>query len=320
MRAYRTNLAQAARQQRRPTNAEPRSERGPQQRRPVDAPSRIREWLEAWIHVHVVVFMFFFTAMERFNNFVLRVAMPSTDSVHQAVIRGELRTVERLARRGEACLVSRDEQGRSALHVALDQLEAAVADEGEDDEEGAVAAVDNAGAAADTGAGAIGPGPSCAGPSSAVPSSAERRAIVQCLLRHQADVRMRDAHERTPLHVAVQASFHDVASILIDAGADVTARCKGASTLRQATLRRDAQMIQLLLEASREPEYINSVGRDGWSALGLAARAGDTAVVRALLAAGADRTANCPAGTSKSALDIARLNGKTAVVKLLQES
>ena len=62
--------------------------------------------------------------------------------------------------------------------------------------------------------------------------------------------------------------------------------------------------------------YVNSIGKDGWSALGLAARAGDAAIVQALLEAGADRAAAMPNG--KTALDVARLNRKDAVVALLE--
>ena len=62
--------------------------------------------------------------------------------------------------------------------------------------------------------------------------------------------------------------------------------------------------------------FVNGMGRDGWSALGLAARAGDVIIVKALLDAGADRAATMKNG--KTALELARLNKKSAVVKLLE--
>lgn len=111
--------------------------------------------------------------------------------------------------------------------------------------------------------------------------------------------------------------------------------CKGKSTLHQAAAQRDARMVALLLHAAETAsgagdarptlDYVNCTSRDGWTALQLAARAGDATIVKALLDAGADRTAVMRSG--KTALDLARLNEankigsrKTdgAVVKLLE--
>ena len=80
-------------------------------------------------------------------------------------------------------------------------------------------------------------------------------------------------------------------------------------------------MIRLLLEgvaaASGDVRaFVDGRGRNGWSSLGLAARAGHAAIVQALLDAGADRTVATPLG--KSALELARLNRKAAVVALLE--
>ena len=133
--------------------------------------------------------------------------------------------------------------------------------------------------------------------------------------------------ERTPLHVAVRSGLGElaleVARSLIDAGADPALLCKGRSTLHEAAIQREAPMAAMLLAAAKSAQpseyldYINCIGRDGWSALGLAARAGDAAVVGALIDAGADSSVVMPTG--KTALEIARLNKKGAgVVKLLE--
>ena len=78
-------------------------------------------------------------------------------------------------------------------------------------------------------------------------------------------------------------------------------------------------MIELLLPAVTSPEerrdYLNGVGRDGWTALALSARGGHVAAAKALLAHGADPAVAVQNG--KTALDIARLNQKEAIVALL---
>ena len=134
------------------------------------------------------------------------------------------------------------------------------------------------------------------------------------------------AQERTPLHIAVRARFHEVARALVDGGADPTLVCKGTSTLHQAAAQGDSQMVALLLDAASTASgaspavpplnYINGSGKHGWSALGLAARAGNADSVKALLGVGADRAAVMQGG--KTALEIARLNRKAAIVRLLE--
>jgi ankyrin repeat protein len=63
---------------------------------------------------------------------------------------------------------------------------------------------------------------------------------------------------------------------------------------------------------------VDIAGRGGWTALGLASRAGHVAIVEALLEGGADPAAVVVNG--KTALDIARLNQKGAIVALLEST
>ena len=70
------------------------------------------------------------------------------------------------------------------------------------------------------------------------------------------------------------------------------------------------------LPAAPLAAFVDFVGRDGWRALGLAARAGEVEIVEALLDAGADPAA--VSATGKTALDIARLNKKDAIVEILE--
>ena len=65
-------------------------------------------------------------------------------------------------------------------------------------------------------------------------------------------------------------------------------------------------------------DYVSGVGRDGWTALGLASRAGHVACLEALLESGADPTVML--GNGKAALEIARLNRNTTIVALLEGS
>lgn len=88
--------------------------------------------------------------------------------------------------------------------------------------------------------------------------------------------------------------------------------------LHQATLKGDAKMIALLLAASgagAPPIQIDAPGRDGWTALCLAARSGNVPAAKALLGAGADAGLRMASG--KTALEIATLNKKASMVALL---
>lgn len=97
--------------------------------------------------------------------------------------------------------------------------------------------------------------------------------------------------------MAVRADFHAVAQSLLDAGAELR---RGKSTLHQAVADRDKEMVVLLLEAAkashrRRPalplvEYVSCAGRDGWTALGLAARIGDVAIVNRKRSSTLERT------------------------------
>ena len=309
-----------------------------------------RRWFDTWMRVHVYawlllvdVFMFIFAAVERMNDSIfelfIRMAMARArrhESIHQAVARGDIRKVSKLVRRGTS-LSEPDATGRTALHVALERLEEAVMEEELDESEYSEEEEDApkpAGTAAPTTTAMARRGANETTRRAAAEtvrgqqSSAEWFALVRLLLEHQTDVNAADAQCRAPIHLAVKAGLHEVAQRLIEAGADPTLLAKGASTtLHQAAIRRDTRMIALLLDAAKKKAsatdgggsldlFVNGMGRDGWSALGLAARAGDVIIVKALLDAGADRAATMKNG--KTALELARLNKKSAVVKLLE--
>ena len=62
---------------------------------------------------------------------------------------------------------------------------------------------------------------------------------------------------------------------------------------------------------------VNSPGRNGFTALALAVRSANMVAVEALLAGGADPTA--AAANSKSALEVARINKRAAIIELFEQ-
>jgi ankyrin repeat protein len=64
------------------------------------------------------------------------------------------------------------------------------------------------------------------------------------------------------------------------------------------------------------PPNVDAFGAGGWTALGLATRAGNAAAAEALLAAGA--RADAKMGNGKTPLDIARINNKAAIVEMFE--
>jgi ankyrin repeat protein len=293
-----------------------------------------------WVRAHVTVFLHICSLFEWWNDClfsaVLRLALwraRSKESVQEAMARGDVRKAEALVRKGTD-LAEPDDKGRTALHLALEHLEeAAAAEEDDADDAGTVEGQPRVRVHASMARQAD----ALDGPTDGrAPSSAAWLVLVRCMLAHGADVHRRDGMERPPIHMAVKAGLHEATRSLLEAGADPTCACKGTSTLHTAAARRDTRMVALLLDAataacdgrpavpahgvgavSALDKYVDSISRrDGWSALGIAARAGDAAVVTALLRAGADRAVVMKNG--KTALDIARLNKKDAVVRLLE--
>tara|TARA_B100000795_G_scaffold247758_1_gene214161 strand:- start:2 stop:658 length:657 start_codon:yes stop_codon:yes gene_type:complete len=150
---------------------------------------------------------------------------------------------------------------------------------------------------------------------------AEAVELVRMLIERGADINARDQHGRTPLHQAVGAGLHAMAGLLCSWGADPTVvGCKAIgianTVLHQAALRGDGEMIRLLVRAAPHLD-VNAGGQNGLTPLCLAARANKEQAAKALLEAGADPTAVCALG--KSALDIARLNKRVAILKLFGE-
>jgi uncharacterized protein len=98
---------------------------------------------------------------------------------------------------------------------------------------------------------------------------------------------VQDAHSRTPLMVAVFRRQQAAAQTLLRLGANPNARDEdGFDVLTVATANHDAEMLKLVLGAGANARAV--VGRDGGSALILAAQLGFADIVHALIDAKAD--------------------------------
>ena len=109
---------------------------------------------------------------------------------------------------------------------------------------------------------------------------------VQQFISEGADLEERDSHERTPLLVAAHLSFDDVASVLLEAGADSNALDQQRYDLITiAAVNNDVDMIKVGLEYGANPSNITSP-YDG-TALIAAAHLGHVETVQTLIEAGA---------------------------------
>ena len=177
-------------------------------------------------------------------------------------------------------------------------------------------------------------------------------AMVETLLGAGADPNVPLPFGETPLMTAARAGNADVVGRLLDAGADVDAATAegayGAQTaLMWAVAQRHPPVVEVLLAhgadvharsttftetvktistyanyglqcVPRDECYITEVPSGGFTPLLFAARVGDAASARLLVAAGADVNEAAPDGAS--ALAVAALSGNGAVGALLLES
>ena len=114
--------------------------------------------------------------------------------------------------------------------------------------------------------------------------------------------------------------IRDRVELLLEQGADPAMGSKAIgmsnTALHQAVLRGDAEMVKTLIKAAPHLA-VDVAGQNGLTPLCLAARSNKEACAKALVEAGADPKVLTSFG--KSALDIARTNERTAILKLFGE-
>ncbi|KAF5581079.1 ankyrin unc44 [Fusarium pseudoanthophilum] len=122
--------------------------------------------------------------------------------------------------------------------------------------------------------------------------SATRRnhkEIVISILAHETRGRkryleMRDKRNNTPLHIASEEGFHDIATQLVGAGADCTAKdSHGMTPLHLSSFQNHSKIVELLLsETPVSVVDVNAEADDGRTSLHLASRQGNELIVKAL--------------------------------------
>lgn len=124
-------------------------------------------------------------------------------------------------------------------------------------------------------------------------------------------VDVRNAADETPLMMAALKGQLDVATLLIERGADVNKT--GWTPLHYAATGGHAALVRLLLE---HHAYIDAGSPNGSTPLMMAAQYGTPGVVKLLLEEGADPTVRNQLGIS--ALDVARNANRPEAVQLIQ--
>lgn len=120
----------------------------------------------------------------------------------------------------------------------------------------------------------------------------------------------------TPLHLAALFGRLEAARLLMNKGAEVSARSGNAmenSPLHAAAAGRAADVAKLLIERGASP---NARQNGGWTPLHAAAQNGDVAFARVLIDSGAD--VSIRADNQQSALDLALLKGHQGMVEFLE--
>jgi len=119
-----------------------------------------------------------------------------------------------------------------------------------------------------------------------------------------------------PLHLAAHFGKEEAARVLLNKGADVSARSTNALTntaLHAAAAGRAVGVAKLLIDHGAN---VNARQQAGWCPLHAAAQNGDVALAKLLIDAGAD--VGVRADNQQRPLDLALLKGQQAMVDLLE--
>lgn len=140
--------------------------------------------------------------------------------------------------------------------------------------------------------------------------------VLDYLAHDQALLHAHSTDGWTPLHLAAFFGQPELATVLIDRGAEVDARSTNAmknTPLHAAAAGGQTAAVRLLLQRGANP---NARQEGGWTALHGAAQSGNREMVEVLLAHNADPTLR--ADNNQSALDFALLKGHAEIAALLE--
>ena len=147
---------------------------------------------------------------------------------------------------------------------------------------------------------------------------AGRRERVAELARGEGSLVAACSHDGwTPLHLAAFFGFHEIASDLLDAGAEVNVRSGNRmhnTPLHAAVAGGSATASRILLERGAE---VNARQEGGWTPLHGAAQSGNAALVQLLIDAGAKVDAGADNG--QKPVDLALTGGHQAAVDILEK-
>lgn len=142
--------------------------------------------------------------------------------------------------------------------------------------------------------------------------------VSQILRADPASAARRSADGFTALHFAAFFNRPEIAELLVQSGADVSAASDNAmkvAPLHSAATSRSHEVVRQLLAAGAP---VDARQHGGWTALHAAAANGDAEMVRDLLARGANPNAANDEG--KTAVAIAQAKGHAQVVMILRQS
>jgi ankyrin repeat protein len=139
--------------------------------------------------------------------------------------------------------------------------------------------------------------------------------VATLLLDAGADVNAPDAASRTPLHMAVERGDALIVTLLLARKADATSRDRtGWTPLHHAAAKDQMEIARLLLDAGVDP---NALSELGGTPLHEAAAGASAAMVELLLAGGTDPTIRSTPGVT--ALDLAREFKNAAAIAILEK-
>jgi len=146
------------------------------------------------------------------------------------------------------------------------------------------------------------------------PSQLERLSVWNYLLKHGANIQLKNSNGRSPLMEAARAGNARIAGLLLKNRAVINdTDNEGKTPLMFACMSGNAEVTMILLDHGAE---INAQDKDGWTAIMEAAKKGDLKSVKLLAGRGADL--NIKNNTGKSAIDIALQNKRTEIHNYLK--